>query len=98
MLTAFFANEMLLRRQLDPVAADDLGVGHEADLEVNVGLERGVGDVGEVSEVDLAFLEKPLGRSDQLRHRQSYLYELDHLVALQSIKNTSLSLRDSYNT
>ena len=33
---------MLPRLQFDPVAANDFGVGHEADLKIDVSLEGGV--------------------------------------------------------
>jgi len=36
---------MLICRQLDPVTSDDFGVGHEPDLEVDIGLEGRVRDV-----------------------------------------------------
>ena len=41
---------MLPRLQFDPVTADDFGVGHEADLKIDVCLEGGIGmvRVGEV--------------------------------------------------
>ena len=71
--------------QFDPVAAHNLRVCHEPDLEVDVGLKGRVGDVVEVGEVDLAFLQQTFGWSNQLGHGQSYLDEGDHLVALKSV-------------
>ena len=74
---------MLLGRQFYPVTSDDFRVGHEPNLEVDVRLEGGVGDVGEVLKVDLSLLKKPFGRSDQFRQREGDLDEGEHLVTLK---------------
>lgn len=78
-------NAMLPRRDLDPVAADHLGVGHESDLEVDVGLEGFVGHVvvGQANHRDLVAVKQSLGGSDQARDGQGDLDKGPLLVALK---------------
>jgi hypothetical protein len=77
---------VLLRRQFNPVATDNFSVCHEPDLEINVGLERGVRDVVKVAEVDFPFLQKTFCRSNQLRDSQRDLDEGDQFVSLQKMR------------
>ena len=94
--TCRFVEHVLFRRQFDPVATDDFCVGHEPDLEIDVGLEGGVRNVAEVAEIDFPLLQQTFGRSDQFRDGQRDLDEGDHFVSLQ--KRLEVSKQRKYNT
>ena len=79
---------MLARFQFDPVAADDFGVGHEANFKINIGLVGGVRvvGVGEVLDRDLAAIEQSLGRRNQPWVSEDDFDEGDLLLGLDQIK------------
>ena len=84
MITGVFVHLVLLRWQLDPVTTDDLCVGQEPNLEIDVWLKRLVVKVGKFSEVELPPFEQALGRRNELRNGQRDLDEVAFFVALKS--------------
>ena len=79
---------MLARLQFDPVAADDFGVRHEADLKIDIRLVGGVRVVGvrEILDRDLAAIEQSLGRRDQPWVSENDFDEVDLLLGLDQIE------------